>query len=97
MLAKIILIILGVTFVGFVVTLSVLFGYDLWKESELRTDILKKKKEKRKLRSNQQWLSTLSPGEWVKTVDWLFNAYGNGFTSTNAAVAEWLEKEHEEI
>lgn len=97
MLVKIILIILGVTFVGFVVTLSVLFGYELWKESELRTDILKKNKEKRQMKSNQQWLSTLSPDEWVKTVDWLFHAYGKNYTNTNIAVEEWLEKEHEEL
>ena len=97
MLAKIILIIFSVTFVGFVVTLSVLFGYELWKESELRTDILKKKKEKWKMRSNQQWLSTLSQDEWVRTVDWLFHTYGKDFTNTNIAVAEWLEKEHEDL
>lgn len=97
MLAKIIFIILGVILAGIAVAVSILASYDFWKESELRTDILKKKKEKRKLRSNQQWLSTLSPGAWVYTVDWLFHTYGNkGFTSTNIALIEWLEKEHEE-
>lgn len=47
MLAKIILIILGVALAGFAVTALVLFGYELWKESELRADILKKKEREK--------------------------------------------------
>ena len=94
MLVKIILATLGVTFVIFIVNMAVLFCYEAWKESELRDDIQKKMKQRQKMKSNQQWLSTLSPDEWVSTVDWLFHEYAKGFADANTAVEEWLKKRH---
>ena len=97
MLVKIILTILGALFVIFMATIVVLFCYETWKESELRDDILKKMKQRQKMKSNQQWLSTLSPDEWMSTVDWLFHEYAKGFADTNIAVEEWLKKRHGDL
>lgn len=46
--------------------------------------------------TNQKWLSTLSPYEWMKTVDWLFHVYGRRHDNAHLAVLEWLSQKHTE-
>lgn len=46
--------------------------------------------------TNKEWMATLSPEEWIKTVDWLFRKYGKCFNDTVPAVIEWLESERVE-
>lgn len=45
--------------------------------------------------TNQEWLSSISPAECYKVMDWLFNVYGKQFTSTEVAIMQWLEEERE--
>ena len=42
--------------------------------------------------TNKEWLATLSPEEWYKTVHWLFHEYGKRYTDTYSAIIAWLEE-----
>lgn len=41
--------------------------------------------------TNQEWLSSISPAECYKAMNWLLNVYGKQFTSTEVAIIQWLE------
>lgn len=41
--------------------------------------------------TNQEWLSSISPAECYKVMNWLLNVHGKQFTSTEVAVTQWLE------
>lgn len=40
--------------------------------------------------TNQQWLATIPPEEWLKVIDWLYHEYGKSFTDSETAIKEWL-------
>ena len=46
--------------------------------------------------TNQQWLATISPEEWLRIIDWLYHEYGKSFTDSETAIKEWLESERVE-
>jgi len=46
--------------------------------------------------TNQQWLATISPEEWLNKIYWLYHIYGKRFDNTRLAIKEWLIQEHEE-
>lgn len=43
--------------------------------------------------TNQEWLATVSPDEWMKTIDWLFHDYGKQWTDSYLAIKNWLTEE----
>lgn len=45
--------------------------------------------------TNQQWLATISPEEWLRMIDWLYHEYGKCFTDSETAIKEWLKSDKE--
>ena len=43
--------------------------------------------------TNQEWLATISPDEWMKTIDWLFHDYGKRWNNSYLAIKDWLTEE----
>lgn len=45
--------------------------------------------------TNQEWLCSLSPGEFLNRIKWLLLNYGKRWTDSDPAIIEWLQGKHE--
>lgn len=43
--------------------------------------------------TNQEWLSHISPEEWVRVVHWLYHDYGTRFADSEGAIIQWLQQD----
>lgn len=46
--------------------------------------------------TNQEWLSHISPEDWVRVIHWLYHDYGKRFTDSEGAILKWLRQDMRE-
>jgi hypothetical protein len=46
--------------------------------------------------TNQEWLSLISPENWVRVIHWLYHDYGTRFTDSEGAILKWLRQDMRE-
>ena len=65
--------------------------------SQILIDAVKKgtplSKGKEVFMTNQEWLSHISPEEWVRAIHWLYHDYGTRFADSESAIIQWLRQD----
>ena len=52
-----------------------------------------KQTEDKEVITNQEWLSYISPEDWVRVIHWLYHDYGTRFTDSEGAILKWLRQD----
>lgn len=63
---------------------------------ELLDMIEPQKSEDAEVITNQEWLSHISPEDWVRVIHWLYHDYGTRFTDSEGAILKWLRQDMRE-